>query len=67
MQKLTKMSGVEIGPNVKNLQAMPAMNQMMSQMENTNIPEQIRHDHAAQNMEYVFTELAEEQEKATKN
>jgi len=47
MQKLTQLSGVDLAP-LQNLQAVPAMNQMMSQMTNNNeIPEQMRQEHAA--------------------
>ena len=43
------------------------MNAMMSQVMSPDIPQEMRNEHAAQNMEYVFTDLAEEQDKATKN
>ena len=46
MQKLTQLSGVELAP-LQNLQAVPAINQMMSQMANNEIPEQMRQEHAA--------------------
>lgn len=40
---------------------------MMSQLSRAEIPEEMKMEHAAQNMEYVFTDLAEEQEKATRS
>ena len=43
------------------------MNAMMQQFQATDIPEDMRAEHAAQNMEQVYTDLAEEQDKATKN
>lgn len=42
---------------------------MMSHLEqnNDNLPQEMRYEHAAQNMENVYSNLAEEQDKATKN
>ena len=46
---------------------MPAMNAMMSQLSRAEIPEEMKVEHAAQNMENVFTDLADEQDRATKS
>ena len=43
------------------------MNAMMSHFTNATIPEEIRDEHAAQNMENVIENIAEEQERATKS
>ena len=41
------------------------MNAMMSHFTSATIPEEIRDEHAAQNMENVITDLAEEQFRVT--
>ena len=43
------------------------MGAMMQQFQAADIPDDMRAEHAAQNMEQVYTDLAEEQDKATKN
>lgn len=53
-----------------SLKQMPAVNFMMSHLSkaaNAEIPDEMKAEHAAQNLEYVFTDLAEEQDRATKN
>jgi hypothetical protein len=46
-----------------SLKQMPAVNFMMSHLSkaaNAEIPDEMKAEHAAQNLEYVFTDLAEE-------
>lgn len=44
------------------------MGQMMQAATvETPLPDAMRREHTAQNMDYVFNDIAEEQEKATKN
>ena len=58
------MGGLDPGVALKQV---PAMNAMMSQLQRTEIPDDMRQEHAVQNMDHVFTDLAEENDKATKS
>ena len=61
MQKLTSLGGIELSVHSKQLK------NVVSHLTKTDVPKDIRAEHAAQNMQNVFTELAEEQERATKS
>ena len=65
MQRLNSIGGLDIAQQASQT---PAYRQLMQNISpGQPMPVGMQKEHAAQNMEYVFTEMAEEQDRATKS